>query len=95
MILDCFFNAGALAMDSGKPVLAQMENNSATLRTMNGVMVAIPGKIHKKNIVQLFSFCSNGATDCSGIAQACNSADMDFCELDGCCENINSPCPYP
>jgi len=37
---------------------------------------------------------SNGATDCSGIAQACNSADMDFCELDGCCENINSPCPY-
>ena len=45
-----------------------------------------------------FSFCSHGATDCddpvSGIAQACNSEDMDFCELDGCCDNIDSPCPY-
>merc|ERR1712037_62829 len=37
--------ACALAMDSGKPVLAQMENNSATLRTMNGVMVAIPAMV--------------------------------------------------
>ena len=81
-------------MDSEQPVLAQMENSSAMHMTMHMDMVAIPGKIHKKNIIQLFSFCSNGATDCDGIAQACNSADMDFCELDGCCENINSPCPY-
>ena len=46
-----------------------------------------------------FSFCSNGATDCddgigNGIAQACNSEDLDFCEMDGCCDNIDSPCPY-
>ena len=41
-----------------------------------------------------FPFCSNGATECDdgqggGIAQACNSEDIEFCELDDCCLNIN------
>jgi len=41
---------------------------------------------------------SGGATDCddpvNGIASACKSEDLDFCEMDGCCDFIDSPCPY-
>jgi len=41
---------------------------------------------------------SGGATECDdpdhGIASACTSFDMDFCEMDGCCESLDSQCPY-
>ena len=67
-----------------------------------GIWLLSQVKIGKKiydNIVLLnIIICSNGATDCddwtSGIAQACNSEDLDFCEMDGCCDNMNSTCPY-
>ena len=85
-------------MKAEGPVIAHQENNSATLRTLIGELVAIPGIIRKKKnqiyIYVKFAPPSGGATDCDdpvhGIASACNSMDLDFCEMDGCCDYIDN-----
>ena len=50
MILILFLDAGASATEVEKPVIAQLEHNSATFRRMIWGLVAIQGKIQKKNI---------------------------------------------